>query len=117
MPTRPPLHRPAGARTKAQRDAEADKRRGNFRQRGYTAEWDKARTDFLVAHPHCVMCRRAGVTKPANVVDHITPHRGDKTLMWDRRNWQPLCSRHHNSGKQREERSAQRPIAARPEWI
>jgi 5-methylcytosine-specific restriction endonuclease McrA len=38
------------------------------------------------------------------VVDHITPHRGDKALLWDRFNWQPLCEGCHNGAKQREER-------------
>nr|WP_309493912.1 hypothetical protein [Bradyrhizobium arachidis] len=43
--------------------------------------------------------------KPAVVVDHKTPHRGDKTKFWDRGNWQPLCAHHHNSAKQSQERS------------
>ncbi len=32
----------------------------------------------------------------ANVVDHITPHRGDKKLFWDENNWQALCKHHHD---------------------
>ncbi|WP_349253802.1 HNH endonuclease signature motif containing protein [Bradyrhizobium sp. CB2312] len=43
--------------------------------------------------------------KPAVVVDHIKPHRGDRALFWDKGNWQPLCTHHHNSTKQRLERS------------
>ncbi|WP_314945899.1 hypothetical protein [Bradyrhizobium cosmicum] len=43
--------------------------------------------------------------KPAVVVDHVKPHRGDRALFWDKRNWQPLCTHHHNSTKQSLERS------------
>lgn len=28
---------------------------------------------------------------PAQVLDHIVPHKGDKTLFWDSANWQGLC--------------------------
>ncbi|WP_189426952.1 HNH endonuclease [Devosia pacifica] len=37
--------------------------------------------------------------------DHITPHRGDDQLFWDRTNWQALCAHCHNSTKQRQERT------------
>lgn len=30
------------------------------------------------------------------LVDHIIPHRGDKKLFWDERNWQGLCKKHHD---------------------
>ena len=33
---------------------------------------------------------------PATVVDHIIPHRGDKRLFWDEKNWQPLCKDCHD---------------------
>ena len=39
----------------------------------------------------------------ATDVDHIVPHRGDKTLFWDQGNWQPLCHRHHSSKTRRED--------------
>jgi 5-methylcytosine-specific restriction protein A len=65
----------------------------------YGRQWQKARAGFLAAHPLCRMCSEAGVIKPANVVDHIIPHRGDERLFWDRSNWQPLCAWHHNSEK------------------
>jgi len=32
----------------------------------------------------------------ATVVDHIKPHRGDKTLFWERSNWQALCKQCHD---------------------
>lgn len=51
----------------------------------HTPEWLKARREFLDLHPWC----KCG-TK-ANTVDHITPHRGDMTVFWNRSNWQPMC--------------------------
>ena len=33
----------------------------------------------------------------AQVVDHIIPHRGDPSLMWDESNWQSLCKPCHDS--------------------
>lgn len=41
----------------------------------------------------------------ATVVDHITPHKGDSALFWDKANWQSLCKRCHDSVKQAEEKS------------
>jgi 5-methylcytosine-specific restriction protein A len=67
------------------------------------------------------MCHQQGRTAAATVVDHITPHRlkeainsGDpaaiakaQKLFWDRKNWQGLCKPHHDSTKQRMEKSGQ----------
>ncbi len=36
------------------------------------------------------------VTKPATVVDHIIPHKGDFDLMWSAWNHQPVTPRAHN---------------------
>lgn len=111
MPSKPPRicacgHRvPAGGRCAcqkrhdAERKARFDKTRPSSSARGYTSTWDKERAAFLTKHPYC---RRCG--EPASVVDHIKPHRGDRTLFWDRTNWQPLCTTHHSGAKQREER-------------
>lgn len=96
---------PAGQRCTCQikrdraRKARHDARRPNARARGYSRQWEKARREYLALHPYC---RRCGSL--ATVVDHIKPHKGDERLFWDRSNWQPLCARHHNRDKQREER-------------
>lgn len=82
-----------------ERRARFDRTRPNARQRGYTRQWDKARTDYLSAHPTCRYCQ-----EPATVVDHIKPHRGDMALFWNQSNWQPLCTRCHSSIKQSRER-------------
>ncbi len=74
-------------------------------QKGYGYRWQKARASYLASHPLCVMCQRQGQVVIATVVDHKTPHRGDTKLFWDQDNWQPLCKRHHDSDKQRLEKS------------
>lgn len=42
-----------------------------------------------------------GRVAATEVVDHIIPHKGDQSLMWDPANWQPACTMHHNVVKQR----------------
>ncbi|MFE4525431.1 HNH endonuclease signature motif containing protein [Cytobacillus firmus] len=73
-----------------------DKYRGSAAQRGYDGKWRKARSTYLIKHPFCVECEKVGVIVPANEVDHIIPHKGDKKLFWDSTNWQPLCKLHHS---------------------
>ena len=65
--------------------------------RGYDTAWNRARRDYLAAHPLCVMCMAQGKYTKATVVDHIKPHRGDRALFWDRDNWQALCKSCHDS--------------------
>ena len=65
--------------------------------RGYDIRWQAARRLFLRAHPLCVECLKHGILRPATVVDHIVPHRGDANLFWDEDNWQPLCKRCHDT--------------------
>ncbi|WP_330848890.1 HNH endonuclease [Mangrovicoccus ximenensis] len=49
---------------------------------------------------------------PAQVVDHIQPHRGDQSLFWDVSNWQALCKCCHDREKQRQERTNRsRPVS------
>ncbi|WP_406627691.1 HNH endonuclease [Pectobacterium carotovorum] len=82
----------------------------------YGSKWQRSRLEYLRANPLCVMCREAGRYEPAVVVDHIKPHKmheaktpeemaNAQRLFWDRKNWQGLCNPHHNSTKQRMEKS------------
>jgi len=73
--------------------------------RGYSYQWQQARARYLKEHPLCVMCQKLGRVEAAHVVDHITPHRDDKKLFWDRSNWQALCDHCHSSHKQRLEKT------------
>ena len=70
--------------------------RESAHKRGYNSRWRKARLTFLSKHPLCRHCEEAGVTKLAEVVDHIIPHKGSTELFWDKENWQPLCKRCHD---------------------
>lgn len=74
-------------------------------QRGYSRKWKVAREAYLNEHPLCLECLKEKRVTAATVVDHIIPHKGDMKLFWDRNNWQPLCASHHNSDKQRFEKS------------
>lgn len=71
----------------------------------YGAAWRKARAIYLRNHPLCMCdaCRSAGLVVPATVVDHITPHRGDVRLFWDRENWQSLSKPCHDRKTARED--------------
>jgi len=71
--------------------------------RGYGRAWQKARKEYLNAHPLCVECLKQGRYVKATDVDHIKPHRGDPTLFWDRDNWQSLCHRCHSKKTGRED--------------
>lgn len=85
-------------------------RRGSSSARGYGYRWQKARVQFLAAHPLCKRCLKAGQVTAATVVDHIVPHRGDWGLFWCVSNWQPLCETHHNR------KTATEDTDRRPPW-
>jgi 5-methylcytosine-specific restriction endonuclease McrA len=42
-------------------------------------------------------------------VDHVTPHKGDLALFFNRENWQSLCKRCHDHVKANIERNGTRP--------
>ena len=70
----------------------------------YDHRWRKARVNFLASNGLCIACKRSGKVVKATIVDHIIPHKGNPTLFWDPKNWQPLCKRHHDITKQRIEK-------------
>lgn len=76
----------------------------------YGRRWRNRRAAFLRANPLCVMCKASGRDVAARVADHIIPHRGDPALFMG--DLQALCSEHHNSLKQSEERSTREAIGA-----
>jgi 5-methylcytosine-specific restriction protein A len=88
MPTRAQIHQPTTIK--------APERRGTAAERGYDGKWRKARLHYLARNPLCVICDSNGIVRAANVVDHITPHKGNSGLFWDSRNWQPLCKMCHD---------------------
>jgi 5-methylcytosine-specific restriction protein A len=68
-----------------------------------TPEWRTLRRTHLRAHPQCYLCTEQGHDTAATVVDHDTPHRGDRRLFFDPANLRSLCKPHHDSTKQRAE--------------
>jgi 5-methylcytosine-specific restriction protein A len=89
-----------GAYCEEHRKEDVAERKNNCRhdyQQWYSyADWKKARIQHLIKNPLCVQCEKEGRLTPANVVDHIIPHRGDKKLFWDKDNWQSLCKSCHD---------------------
>ena len=95
LTTNTPRYCDVHLKQKQQRTRTYDDNRGTASQRGYDARWQKARRIYLSEHPLCVLCQQEGRVTAASVVDHIIPHRGDYSLMWDENNWQSLCTHHH----------------------
>nr|WP_245272486.1 HNH endonuclease signature motif containing protein [Mesorhizobium sp. LSHC414A00] len=62
--------------------------------------WQRLREHQLATEPLCRMCLRTEDVTAADVVDHITPHKGDVELFHDPSNLQSLCKHHHDSAKQ-----------------
>jgi 5-methylcytosine-specific restriction enzyme A len=77
-------------------------------QRGYGSRWQKASAGWLKTHPLAVdwFGDHAGRIYAAEVVDHITPHKGDMKLFWDSGNWQGLTKRDHDRKTAHENTSA-----------
>ena len=97
MPVRPPVHRPTGRREKRERDHDYDRTRDLLARALYRSKrWRTERAAFLHAHPLCVECKREDLLRPATVVDHIDPHRGDELVFWDSSRWQALCPSCHS---------------------
>lgn len=104
MPSKPNIHKPFKKAAKVFKPASESWREDKTTsQRGYGSKWQSARKGFLAKHPECAECFRNGKIKPATVVDHIKPHRGDMVLFWLRSNWQALCKRCHDQKTRRGE--------------
>ncbi len=71
---------------KKKENKEYEKKRGSSRERGYDSAWQKASKAYLKKHRTCVYCGN-----PAECVDHIVAHKGDKNLFWLSSNWAASC--------------------------
>lgn len=69
-----------------------------------TKRWYRRRHYQLKDNPFCSMCLQQGIYTPAKIADHIEAHRGDEELFYNGR-LQSLCKMHHDSTKQRQEKS------------
>jgi len=66
--------------------------------------WRKRSRIELAMSPLCVMWQAHGQLTPAQVTDHVIPHRGDPALFW-RGKTQQLCWSCHSALKQSQESS------------
>ena len=96
MPSKPPVHRPPGAKNAAAVKRELDRQRPSAARRGYGPRWRRARAAFLALHPLCAACEAQSRVTPATVVDHRTPHHGNPERFWNEANWQGLCKPCHD---------------------
>lgn len=76
--------------------------RSKYSQWYATRQWRAIRAEQLQREPLCRFCMEAGRLTPANTVDHVTPHRGDRIAFWTGA-LQSLCATCHSSTKQRME--------------
>ena len=95
MPQRPPTHGQDLARIR-NRAREATPER-----QLYDRAWAAYSQHFRREHPLCAdpagVHAAEGRIQPAEVVDHIRPHRGNRALFWDPANHQGLCKRCHDT--------------------
>lgn len=96
MPNMSPMHKTG----KHKKHTYGDVRKGW--QHLYGSTWIKYRKVFLRSNPVCVCDECKGKLTPANVVDHIIPHRGNEELFWDTSNHQSLAKRCHDKKTMRE---------------
>lgn len=86
------------------------------RERGQLLDLSKpgsGLSDFLEAFP-IYRVEFWDLSRPATVVDHIIPHRGDPELFWAVWNWQPLTKRAHDRKTAKEDRPSLKPTADKP---
>lgn len=112
MPSKPKSFHPRGLTTRAEQNRVADAYRGTAQQRGYDADWRRARTQHLREFPLCAYCELDGRVTAATVVDHLYPHGGDRVLFWLRHWWVSTCAPCHSGFKQSIERAGRAAIDA-----
>lgn len=124
LPLRPCRHRGCAALVRG--SDFCDKHKGQDRrvlrlahgERGISGEWhslyhgrrwQELRARQLIAEPYCRDCAKFGLRTKATDVDHIIPHRGDKSIFYDSSNLQSLCHSCHSRKTIEEMRSVQSP--------
>ena len=84
---------------------EAEKKRVHTSDAPYnTHRWHKLAKAFIERHPLCEECRRKGIVKAAECVDHIDPWPIGKDYFFDTRNLQALCNHCNNEKGNRDKR-------------
>src|SRR6266849_1769702 len=104
MPTRPPIHRPAFARTPQKSVYLRDGRPTT--STGYdNMAWRKLRASFLKSHPLCARCEREGHLTAAEQVHHKLPVATHHELKMSWENLESLCASCHSKETAREQAS------------
>lgn len=101
MPSRPRQFYARPAPSRAEQNAAVDAERGSSRERGYSAQWDRASRLFRLHNPLCKGCEAVGLVTPSEVTDHVEPHKGDQAKFWNKAMWQGACNWHHVVIKQK----------------
>lgn len=79
------------------RKAAASRSRDRAAHRLYsTAAWVEGRRAYLAENPLCLDCLARGVLEPATDVDHVIPHKGNRALFFDQKNWRGFCHSCHS---------------------
>jgi len=69
--------------------------RGTSCQRGYGRDWQHLSLRIRAEQPLCVLCERAGRTRPATQVHHLEPVAIAPGKRMDTSNLLPLCASCH----------------------
>jgi hypothetical protein len=80
-----------------------------------SARWERIRRHQLYAHPLCKFCLERGRVTPAEICDHVEPHRGNVTKFW-LGPFQSLCKSCHDRTKQYLETRGYRPDVGLDGW-
>lgn len=72
-----------------------------------TSRWHKLAKAFIEDHPLCEECKRKGILKAAECVDHIDPWPICEEYFFDTRNLQALCNRCNIAKGQRDKKRIQ----------
>jgi 5-methylcytosine-specific restriction enzyme A len=81
---------------RAAADAKArDRDRGTAAQRGYGSRWARYSKWYRQVHAVCMLCEAEGISKLADVVDHIKPADKFPNEFWNPENHRSLCRRHN----------------------
>lgn len=91
MPRRPcpRCHRLYAGRECEHCERKRQRRRLSASRRLYDRKW-RAYRDAFLRRPENRVCRICG-ERPAELVDHVVAHKGDRRLFWDPANHQPAC--------------------------
>ncbi|MGE3624052.1 MAG: HNH endonuclease [Bdellovibrionales bacterium] len=104
MSNRPPTFKPNMGLQAVPKMAYSPPEDTTPKHRIYNQQWRDLRADHLRKNPLCVFCQKEGKVVVARIVDHIIPHKGNRTLLFDPTNLQSLCKHHHDADKQLIER-------------